>query len=135
MLTCQRLCTHSPIKRLFSRLEDTIQTYINHHKTHAMATHFGGVGNTSKENLETQDVDNISEDESHNENIIQNLLCKTVQLRQLVEDRDNKPRGAIHDLEQRLNRLTLTLCHLDTPLENVLDRYTETLHCTEENIS
>ena len=35
-----------------------------------MATHFGGVGNTTMENLETQDIDNTSEDETHNENII-----------------------------------------------------------------
>ena len=96
-----------------------------------MATHFGGVGDTSMENPETQDVDNVSEDESQNENIVQNLLCETAHLRQLEEDRDNEPREAIHDLEQRLNRLTLTLCHLDIPIENVLDRYTETL-CTAQ---
>ena len=96
-----------------------------------MATHFGGVGNTSMENLETQDVDNVSEDESQNENIVQSLLCKTAHLRQLVEDRDHEPREAIHDLEQRLNRLTLTLCHLDIPIENMLDRYTKTL-CTAQ---
>ena len=96
-----------------------------------MATHFSGVGNTSMENLETQDVDNISEDESQNGNIVQKLLCKTAHLRQLVEDRDNEPREAIHDLEQRLNRLTLTLCCLDIPIENVLDRYTKTL-CTAQ---
>ena len=68
-----------------------------------MATHFSGVGNTSVENLETHDVDNGNEDESQKENIIQNLLWKTAHLRQLVEDRDNEPREAIHDLEQRLN--------------------------------
>ena len=68
-----------------------------------MATHFGGVGDTSMENPETQDVNNISEDESQNENIVQNLLCKQAHLRQLAEDRDNEPREAIHDLEQRLN--------------------------------
>ena len=50
-----------------------------------MATHFSGVGNTSMENLETQDVDNVSEDESQNENIVQNLLHKTAHLKQLVE--------------------------------------------------
>ena len=49
----------------------------------------------------------------------------------MVEDRDNEPREAIHDLEQRLNKLTLTLCHLDIPIENVLDRYTKTL-CTAQ---
>ena len=96
-----------------------------------MATHFGGVGNTSMENPETQDVDNVSEDESQDENLVKKLLCETGRLKQFVEDRENEPREAIHDLEQRLNRLTLTLCHLDTPIENVLDRYTETL-CTAQ---
>ena len=46
-------------------------------------------------------------------------------------DRDNEPREAIHDLEPRLNELTLTLHCQDTPIENVLDRYTETL-CTAQ---
>ena len=100
-----------------------------------MATSFGRVGNTSMENPDTQDVDNTSEDESHNENIIRNLLCKTAHLRQLVEDRDNEPIEAIHDLEQRPNRLTLTLHHSDTPIENVLDRYTETLCTAQKKMS
>ena len=76
---------------------------------------FGGVGNTSMENPETQDVDNVSEDESQNENIVQNFLHETAHLKQLVEDRDNEPREAIHDLEQRLNRLTLTQCPFRYP--------------------
>ena len=59
------------------------------------------------------------------------MLHKTAQLRQLVEDRNNVPSEAIHDLEQRLNELTLTLCRLDTPIENVLDRYNKTL-CTAQ---
>ena len=81
MLTCQRSQTHSPIKRLFHKLENSIQTYINYHKTHAMATHFGGVGDTSMENPETQDVDNVSEDDFQDENIVQKLLCKTEHLK------------------------------------------------------
>ena len=96
-----------------------------------MATHFSGVGATSMENPETQDVYNVSEDESQDENLVQKLLCETACLKQFVEDRDNELREAIHDLEQRLNRLTLTLCCLDIPIENVLDRYTETL-CTAQ---
>ena len=96
-----------------------------------MATHFGGVGDTPMENPKTQDVDNVSEDESQDEDLIRQLICKTAHLKQFVEDRDNEPREAIHDLEQRLNRLTLTLHHSDTPIENVLDRYTETL-CTAQ---
>ena len=59
------------------------------------------------------------------------MLRETVHLIQLVEDRNNVPSGAIHDLEQRLNELTFTLCRPDTPIENVLDRYTETL-CTAQ---
>ena len=83
-----------------------------------MATCFGGVGDTPIENPKTQDVDNVSEDESQDEDLIRQLLCKTAHLKQFVEDRDNEPREAIHDLEKRLNEFTLTLCHLDTPIEN-----------------
>ena len=96
-----------------------------------MATHFGGVGDTPMENPKTQDVDNVSEDESQDEDLIRQLLCETANLKQFVEDRDNEPREAIHDLEQRLNELTLTLHHQNTPIENVLDRYTKTL-CTAQ---
>ena len=96
-----------------------------------MATCFGGVGDTSMENAETQDVDNISEDDFQDEHIVQKLLCQTKHLKQVIEDRNNDPREAIHELEQRLNRLTLTLHHVDIPIENMLDRYTETL-CTAQ---
>ena len=96
-----------------------------------MATCFGGVGDTPIENHNTQEVDNISEEESQNDNLVRWLLCKTVDLRQMVEDQNIEPREAIHDLEQRINELTLTLCHQNTPIENVLDRYTETL-CTAQ---
>ena len=46
-----------------------------------MATHFGGVGNTSMDNPETQNMDNISEDVFQDENIVQKLLCKTEHLK------------------------------------------------------
>ena len=96
-----------------------------------MATHFSGVGNTSMENPDKQDMDNNNEDAFQDENIVQTLLCKTECLKQVIEDRDNDPREAIHELEQMLNRLTLTLCHSDIPIENMLDKYTETL-CTAQ---
>ena len=103
MLTCQRSWTRSPIKRLYHKLESSIQTYINYHKTHVMATCYGGVGDTSMENPETQDLDNDSQDNFQDENIVQQLICKTEHLRKAIEDRDNDPRDAIHQLEQRLN--------------------------------
>ena len=94
-----------------------------------MTTHFGGVGDTNMENTETQDMDNASEDIFQDENIVQRLLHETEHLKHVIEDRDNDPREAIHELQQRLNRLTLTLHCSDDPIENVLDKYRETL-CT-----
>ena len=96
-----------------------------------MATHFSGVGNTPVENPKTQDIDNVSEDESQDEDLIRQLICETANLKQFVEDRNNEPKEAIHELEQRLNDLTLALHRQNTPIENVLDRYTETL-CTAQ---
>ena len=77
MLTHQRVQTHSPIKKLFHKLENSIQTYINYCKTHAMATHYSGMGDTSMENPETQDIDNDSQDNLQEGNIIQQLICET----------------------------------------------------------
>ena len=96
-----------------------------------MATHFGGIADTSMEDPDTQDIDKASQDDLQDQNIVQNLLCKTEHLRQAVENRDNDPRDAIDQLEQRLNRLTLTLHCTNDPIENVLDKYTKTL-CTAQ---
>ena len=96
-----------------------------------MATHFGGVVDTSMEDPDTQDIDNTSQDDLQDENIVQNSLHKTECLKQAVENRDNDPREGIQQLEQRLNRLTLTLHCSNDPIENVLDRYTKTL-CTAQ---
>ena len=87
------------------------------------------------ENPETRDMDNVSEDDFQDENIDQKLLCKTECLKQAVEDRDNDCREAIHELEQRLNRLTLTLHPSDDPIANVLDKYTKTLCTTQKKTS
>ena len=83
-----------------------------------MATHYGGMGDTSMENPESQDVDSDSQ-ENYQENIIslQHLTCKMEQLRQTVEDKDNDPRDAIQKLEQKLNQLGITLCPSSEPSE------------------
>ena len=70
MLTRQRSWTHSPIKKLFHKPKGSIQTYINYHKTHTMATCYGGMGDTSMENPESQDVDSDSQENYQEENII-----------------------------------------------------------------
>ena len=91
-----------------------------------MATCYSGVGDTSMENPETQDLDNASQDNFQDENV-QQLIRETECLRQAVEDRDNDPRDALHQLEQKLNQLTLTLHTPSEPIEAVLDKYTDTL--------
>ena len=59
------------------------------------------------------------------------VLAKTANIKQFVEEKCHEPREAIHEIEQRLNDLTLTLHHQNTPIENMLDRYTKTL-CTAQ---
>ena len=66
-----------------------------------MAMHFGGVGNTSMENPETQDMDNVSEDAFQDVYTVQRLLCETECLKQVIEDRDNDPREAIHEVRRK----------------------------------
>ena len=100
-----------------------------------MATCYGGIGDTSMENPETHDMDNNSQDNFQEENIVQQLICETEHLRQTIEDRDNDPRDAIHQLEQKLNQLTLTLCPPSEPIEEVLDKYTDILCTTQKKTS
>ena len=121
---------HSPVKKLLNKL-NSIHTFINHDKTDAMATCFGGMGVTLVEDSRVQEPNNISESESQDEDPLKEVLSKTAYIRQFIEEKCNEPREAIHEIEQRLNDLTLALCHQNTPLENVLDRYTETL-CTAQ---
>ena len=79
--------------------------------------------------LESQDVDSDSQENYQEENIIslQHLTHKMEQLSQTVEDKDNDPRDAIQQLEQKLNQLAITLCPPSEPIEEVLDKYTDTL--------
>ena len=94
-----------------------------------MATHFGGIGNTPVVDTRTQETDNVSEGESQDEDLMRQVLTETANIKQFVEEKYHEPREAIHEIEQRLNNLTLTLYCQNTPIESVLDRYTKTL-CT-----
>ena len=96
-----------------------------------MVTCLGGMGVTPVKDPRVQEPDSISEGESQDEDPFKQVLTETVYIRQFVEEKFNEPREAIHEIEQRLNNLTLTLRHQNTPLKNVLDRYTETL-CTAQ---
>ena len=142
-----RLQTHSPIKKLLDKLGDSCQTYINFHKTHAMATHYGGIGDTSMNNPESHDMDsdsqdNYQEDVNDLENIEPNhpaglkyLTCKIEQLWQTIKDNNNDPMDAINHLEQKLNQLAITLCPPAEPIGEVLNKYTNTLCTTQKKTS
>ena len=139
MSTCQRLQTFSPIKKLFHKLGNSYQTYINFNKTHAMATCYGGIEYTSMDDPESQDVDsdiqdNYQGDVNDQEHIefdppvaFQHLTHEMEQLRQTVEDKDNDHRDAIKHLEQKLNQLAIKLHPSTEPIGEVLNKYTETL--------
>ena len=134
MLACQRLQTPSPIKKLFHKLVNSIQTYINYHKTHAMATHYGRIGDTSMDNPESKDIDSDSQENYQEEHVefdplvsLQHLTRKMERLRQTVEDKDNDPRDAIKYFKQKLNQLAITHCPFTEPIGEVLNKYTDTL--------
>ena len=101
-----------------------------------MATHYGGMGDTSMDNPESQDVDSDSQENYQEESIIslQHLTHEMERLRQTVEDKDNDPRDAIQQLEQKFNQLAITLCPPSEPIE-VLDKYTNTLCNTQKKTS
>ena len=112
-----------------------------------MATHYSGIGDTSMNNPETQDMDSDSqntyqEDVNDQEHIdfnppvaLQHLTHKMEQLRQTVEDKENDPMDAIKHLEQKLNQLAITLCSSTEPIGEVLNKYTDTLCNTQKKTS
>ena len=138
MSTCQWLWTHSPIKKILNKIGDSCQTYINYYKTHAMVTHYGGIGDTSMSNSEhhNMDANDYQADTNDLENIepnhqagLRDLTCEIEQLKQTIEANDNDPMDVINHLECKLNQLAITL-HTSMPVEpigEVLSKYTNTL--------
>ena len=147
MSAYRRLQNHSPIKKLLDKLGDSCQTYSNFHKTHAMATCYGGIGDTSTNNPDSQDMDadiqdNYQEDINGSENMesnhpaaLKHLTCKIEQLRPTIEANDNDPMDAINHLEQKLNQLAITLRPPTEPFGEVLNKCTNTLCNTQKKMS
>ena len=82
-----------------------------------MATCFGGIGNNLFEDSRYQEHDKTSKGESQEEDPFKQILSETAYIRQFVEEKVNEPREAIHEIEQRLNDLTLALHCQNTPLK------------------
>ena len=147
-----RLQNHSPITKLLDKHGNSYQTYINIHKTHAMATHYGGIGDTSRNNPQSTDIDsniqdNIDNDSQDNywddfhelDNIephhpagVQHLTCEIEQLRHTIETSDNDPMDSIHNLEQKLIQLAITLYPPTEPIGEVLSKYTDNLYTVQK---
>ena len=82
----------------------------------------------------SQDIDSDSQENYQEEHVkfdhpvsLQHLTHKMEWLRQTVEEKDNDPRDAIKHLEQKLNQLAITFHPSTEPIEEVLNKYTDTL--------
>ena len=103
-----------------------------------MATHYGGIGDTSISNSEHHDMDanDYQADINDLENIkpnhqaaLRDLTHIIEQLWQTIQANDNNPMDAISHLEFKLFQLAITLCS-PMPVEpfgEVLNKYTNTL--------
>ena len=90
---------HSPLKTVFGKLGDTYQAHCNTYKTHAMATHHGGLGQPLDEDIhvtreahETTDTDIQSvqdfhpADTDHFEDLQHNNPTKLTALTREIDD-------------------------------------------------
>ena len=59
MSACQKLETHSPIKKIVS----SCQTYVNYYKTCAMATCYGGIGKPLEKDSDLKETNGAIQDE------------------------------------------------------------------------
>ena len=86
MSACCNLRSCSPLKRVFNKLGDSYQTYINTYKTCTMATHHGDVGqpldrDTTPHEQDTdipsnyhhEDIENFENVEHENHNTLKTL--------------------------------------------------------------
>ena len=53
----------SPIKKILNKIGDSYQTYINYHKTQAMATCYRGIGKPLEKDSDPQETDATIQDE------------------------------------------------------------------------
>ena len=68
MSACHSLRPHSPHKKVLNKLEDSYKTYVNTYKTHTMATHHRGTGQSLERDPKPQEQDiDIPNDYQHEE--------------------------------------------------------------------
>ena len=137
MSACHNLRSHSPLKTVLNRLEDTYQTYCKTYITHTMAAYHGGSGQPLDRDaaLNGKDTDvNIPHNYHHEdtgdfENVEQenhtNLADLTRELDDLchrVQAGEGQPTEALYHIEHELQRLPIAFHPSATPepLDDVL---------------
>ena len=94
-----------------------------------MATCFGGIGDTPIEDPRTQESDNGSENEFQDEDVMRQVLAKTKNIKQVKVSQTK--RCHTRNRTKTKQFISHTVHQQHSPIENVLDQYTETL-CTAQ---
>ena len=69
MSACHNIRLHCPLKTVFNKLGDTYQAYCNIYKTHTMATHHGGAGQSFHRDTVQHGQDSDIPNDYHHENM------------------------------------------------------------------
>ena len=59
----QNLWTCSPIKKILNKIGDSYHTYVTYYKTHAMGTHYRGIGKPLEKDSGPKETDIAIQDE------------------------------------------------------------------------
>ena len=137
MSACHSLRLHTPFKKVFNKLGDSYQTYINMYKTQAMAIHQGGTWQSLEKdpNLQEQgidipndyqneEMDDLQNLENENQTWLRDLTNELDHLWYKVEATESQPTEDISHLECELHRLSLALypSALPEPIDEVLQQ-------------
>ena len=122
MSTCHSIRSHSVLKNVLTKLENSYQTYVNTYKTHTKATHHRGTGQPLEKDLNPQDqdidipidyqhdnIDDFENVENENHTQLRDLTNKVDHLQHKIDVTEGQPTEAINCLECELCRLSLAL--------------------------
>ena len=157
MSACCNLRSHSPLKTVLGRIGDTYQAYCNTYKTHAMATHHGGleqpldrVTNMTREeqpvvdtNIEVpqdfnpEGTDHFEDLEHNNPARLTAITRELDDLCQRIQAEEGSPMESLHHIEQELQCLSISLklpIHTES-LGEVLKHYANILCSVQKQMN
>ena len=157
MSACCNLRSHSPLKTVLGRIGDTFQAYCNTYKTHAMATHHGGLEQpldrvtimTREEqpvvdtNIEVpqdfnpEGTDHFEDLEHNNPARLTAITRELDDLCQRIQAEEGSPMESLCHIEQELQCLSISLklpIHTE-PLGEVLKHYANILCSVQKQMN